>query len=62
MGAMAIGRASQGLGEFRLEEPRAVTAGFFPDHIVSEHGEEVPNVVHRGQLPDRDRIVVIKLR
>lgn len=49
-------------GEFGLEEPRAVTTGFFPDYITFEHGEEVSNVIHCGQLPDSDRFVVIKLQ
>ncbi|XP_038980053.1 uncharacterized protein LOC103722640 [Phoenix dactylifera] len=47
-------------GEFRLEELRAVTAGFGPHHIVSKHGEELSNVVCRGQLPHTDRVVAVK--
>ncbi|XP_010931161.1 serine/threonine-protein kinase BSK5 isoform X2 [Elaeis guineensis] len=46
--------------EFRLEELRAATDGFSPDHIVSEHGEKAPNVVYRGNLLNSDRTVAIK--
>ncbi|CAD5163025.1 unnamed protein product [Musa acuminata subsp. malaccensis] len=46
--------------EYSLEELRAATDGFSPEHIVSEHGQKAPNVVYRGRLFPGDRAVAIK--
>ncbi|URE25507.1 STYKc [Musa troglodytarum] len=46
--------------EYSLEELRAATDGFLPEHIVSEHGQKAPNVVYRGRLFPGDRAVAIK--
>lgn len=39
-----------GFRKFRLEELRAATSGFSMDRIVSEDGENAPNVVYKGHL------------
>ncbi|XP_042411041.1 serine/threonine-protein kinase BSK5-like [Zingiber officinale] len=49
-----------GFTEFRLDELRAATDGFSPDHIVSEHGQKAPNVVYLGRFFPGDRDVAIK--
>ncbi|WOL14968.1 putative serine/threonine-protein kinase [Canna indica] len=54
------GEAKPVFVEYSLEELRAATDGFAPDHIVSEHGQKAPNVVYRGILFPGDRAVAIK--
>lgn len=49
-----------GFTEFSLDELRAATEGFSPDHIVSEHGQKAPNVVYLGRFFPADRDVAIK--
>ncbi|KAG6488508.1 hypothetical protein ZIOFF_049751 [Zingiber officinale] len=49
-----------GFTEFKLDELRAATDGFSPDHIVSEHGQKAPNVVYLGRFFPGDRDVAIK--
>ncbi|KAL2541122.1 Protein kinase protein with tetratricopeptide repeat domain [Abeliophyllum distichum] len=39
-----------GFRKFRLEELKAATSGFSVDRIVSEDGENAPNVVYKGHL------------
>ncbi|CAI9768519.1 unnamed protein product [Fraxinus pennsylvanica] len=39
-----------GFRKFRLEELKAATLGFSMDRIVSEDGENAPNVVYKGHL------------
>lgn len=45
--------------EFSLAELKAATDGFSSDNIVSETGDEGPNVVYRGQLKNR-RLIAVK--
>ncbi|KAG6478963.1 hypothetical protein ZIOFF_062411 [Zingiber officinale] len=51
---------SVGFSEFRLDELRAATEGFSSDHIVSEHGQKVSNVMYLGRFFLRDGDVAIK--
>ncbi|RWW71284.1 hypothetical protein BHE74_00020988 [Ensete ventricosum] len=60
LAAVSSAAASFMFGFIGLEELRASTDGFSPEHIVSEHGQKAPNVVYQGRLFPGDRAVAIK--
>ncbi|XP_065036064.1 serine/threonine-protein kinase BSK1-like isoform X1 [Musa acuminata AAA Group] len=54
------GREVPAFSQFSFAELKAATDGFSPQNIVSESGDKAPNVVYKGRLQNRRRIVVKK--
>ncbi|THU74731.1 hypothetical protein C4D60_Mb04t36490 [Musa balbisiana] len=54
------GREVPAFAQFSFAELKAATDGFSPQNIVSESGDKAPNVVYKGRLQNRRRIVVKK--
>ncbi|RWV91603.1 hypothetical protein GW17_00046101 [Ensete ventricosum] len=54
------GRNVPPFAQFSFPELKAATDGFSPQNIVSESGDKAPNVIYKGRLQNRRRIVVKK--
>ncbi|KAK9065847.1 hypothetical protein SSX86_015248 [Deinandra increscens subsp. villosa] len=46
--------------EYKFEQLSSATCGFSVENIVSDYGENTPNVVYKGKLDDNDCLIAIK--